>query len=166
MRNALTEDYVLLHEDPIVDYSLTQDPPSLEQLLESINIELLSHKNPVHLNQMVPLVLQLGTKKVSKLLPRAPIDLICVVDASGSMIGRKINLVKDSLRYLMKILAPEDRICIVIFTTVAHIMTPWTRNTLENKAQLKKTILELKGIASTNISDGMTKAIWMLKNRK
>lgn len=26
--------------------------------------------------------------------------------------------------------------------------------------------MELKGLASTNISDGMNKALWMLKNRK
>lgn len=31
---------------------------------------------------------------------------------------------------------------------------------------MKKAILELKGLASTNISDGMNKALWMLKNRK
>lgn len=49
---------------------------------------------------------------------------------------------------------------------MAHILTPWTRNTIENKAFLKKTILELKGLASTNIGDGMDKALWMLKNRK
>lgn len=42
-------------------------------------------------------------------IQRPPIDLICLVDVSGSMIGKKINLVKDSLRYLMKILASEDR---------------------------------------------------------
>ena len=35
---------------------------------------------------------------------RSPIDIVCVVDVSGSMIGKKINLVKDSLRYLMKLL--------------------------------------------------------------
>lgn len=111
-------------------------------------------------------MLSLKTKKISTKIDRPPIDLVCVVDVSGSMIGRKINLVKDSLRYLMKILGPEDRICIIVFTTVAHIVTSFIRNTQENKPLLKKAILELKGLASTNISDGMNKALWMLKNRK
>jgi Mg-chelatase subunit ChlD len=43
--------------------------------------------------------------KCDKKCDRPAIDLICVVDVSGSMIGKKINLVKDSLRYLMKILS-------------------------------------------------------------
>lgn len=77
----------------------------------------------------VPAVLTVSTKKLVNKIDRPPIDLVCVVDVSGSMIGRKINLVKDSLRYLMKILGPEDRICIIVFTTVAHIVTPFTRNT-------------------------------------
>lgn len=74
-------------------------------------------------------MLSLQTKKISNKFNRPPIDLVCVVDVSGSMIGRKINLVKDSLRYLMKILGPEDRICIIVFTTVAHIVTSFIRNT-------------------------------------
>jgi uncharacterized protein with von Willebrand factor type A (vWA) domain len=60
-----------------------------------------------------------------------------VVDVSGSMIGKKIDLVKDSLRYLMKILGPDDRISIVVFSTVSHYLTPWVRNTPENKEKLK-----------------------------
>lgn len=110
--------------------------------------------------------MQINTKKNTKKIERPPIDLVCVVDVSGSMIGRKINLVKDSLRYLMKILGSEDRICLIAFTTIAHIITPFIRNTPENKSYLKQAILELRGLASTNIGDGMKKALWMLKNRK
>jgi len=82
------------------------------------------------------------------------------------MIGKKIDLVKDSLRYLMKILGSEDRISIVIFSTVSHFITPWVRNTSENKEKLKKIILSMQGLASTNIAAGVEKGLWMLKNRK
>ena len=112
----------------------------------------------------MPIALQIKTK--SNKMIRPAIDLMCVVDVSGSMISRKLNLVKDSLRYLMKILGPEDRIAIVIFSTVAHYITPWVRNTPENKEKLKKVILSMSGLASTNIAAGFQKGLWMLKNRK
>jgi hypothetical protein len=41
-------------------------------------------------------------------------DLICVIDDSGSM-GEKAKLVRKSLKYLLKILGENDRICLISF---------------------------------------------------
>jgi Mg-chelatase subunit ChlD len=71
---------------------------------------------------------------------RPPIDLVCVVDISGSMEGEKLQLVKNSLRFLMKIMGPWDRLSIVTFESRSHIILPWTRNTPENKDKIKKII--------------------------
>ncbi|CAK91880.1 unnamed protein product (macronuclear) [Paramecium tetraurelia] len=165
VKTSLKEEEALEQENEIVQFTISEGITA-EELIQNLDIRLYPERDPIKNNKFVPAVLSLKTKKVSNNLDRPPIDLVCVVDVSGSMIGRKINLVKDSLRYLMKILGPEDRICIIVFTTVAHIVTSFIRNTQENKPLLKKAILELKGLASTNISDGMNKALWMLKNRK
>lgn len=42
-------------------------------------------------------------------------DLICVIDDSGSMKGKKAQLVRKSLKYLLKIMNEDDRISLVKF---------------------------------------------------
>lgn len=37
---------------------------------------------------------------------RASIDLICVLDVSGSMMGPKIQLLKNTMTYLIDVLNP------------------------------------------------------------
>jgi hypothetical protein len=50
---------------------------------------------------------------------RVPIDLICVVDQSGSMGGEKINLLKQTLTYITEQLNELDRLAIISFNTTA-----------------------------------------------
>jgi len=46
---------------------------------------------------------------------RPHIDLICVIDNSGSMSGYKIENVKKALKYLLELLGENDRICLITF---------------------------------------------------
>lgn len=93
-------------------------------------------------------------------------DLICVIDDSGSMSGKKAQLVRKSLKYLLKIMNENDRICLISFDSVEKILTPFLRNNLENKSELKKAIKNIVGRGSTNIEAGMEAGLWMIKNRK
>jgi Mg-chelatase subunit ChlD len=43
------------------------------------------------------------------------IDLICVIDRSGSMNGTKIDYVKEALFKLLDFLHPNDRLSLIIF---------------------------------------------------
>lgn len=53
-------------------------------------------------------------------LSRVPIDLVCVVDQSGSMSGEKMNLLKETLNYIIEQLNDFDRLAIVSFDTEAY----------------------------------------------
>lgn len=44
---------------------------------------------------------------------RVGVDLICVVDHSGSMMGEKIDLVRKTLVALLDFLSIDDRLCII-----------------------------------------------------
>lgn len=46
---------------------------------------------------------------------RTSVDLICVIDNSGSMSGEKIGLVKETMNFLLETLTPSDRLSIITF---------------------------------------------------
>lgn len=48
---------------------------------------------------------------------RTSVDLICVIDNSGSMIGEKIALVKETMKFLLETLTPSDRLSIITFNS-------------------------------------------------
>ena len=48
---------------------------------------------------------------------RTSVDLICVIDVSGSMDGEKIQLVKDTIKFLIETLTPSDRLSIITFNS-------------------------------------------------
>lgn len=98
-------------------------------------------------------------------MKRTAIDLVCVVDNSGSMSGEKLKLVQNSLRYLTKILNDEDRISIVSFESYSKIEIGWTRNNIENKKKIKNAIKSIRAGGGTNIASGMEKALSLMSNR-
>lgn len=46
---------------------------------------------------------------------RSSVDLICVIDVSGSMGGEKIALVRSTIKFLVETLTPADRLSIITF---------------------------------------------------
>lgn len=57
---------------------------------------------------------------------RLPVDIICLIDNSGSMAGKKAQLVRKSLKYLLKILEKGDQISLVSFSSTAKTLCPLT----------------------------------------
>ncbi|CAF3706122.1 unnamed protein product [Rotaria sp. Silwood1] len=55
----------------------------------------------------------------SLVLSHIPIDLVCVVDQSGSMSGDKIALLKQTLIYIVEKMNELDRLAIISFNTTA-----------------------------------------------
>ncbi|KAL4481153.1 hypothetical protein ABPG72_015108 [Tetrahymena utriculariae] len=141
---------------------------SSKQVEEIIQFNLISETNEVSIKKSASFVcgINLHVKQPKEQSERVPMDLICVIDDSGSMSGKKAQLVRKSLKYLLKIMNENDRICLISFDSVEKILTPFLRNTLENKSELKKAIKNIVGRGSTNIEAGMEAGLWMIKNRK
>lgn len=55
---------------------------------------------------------------------RTSVDLICVIDVSGSMSGPKIELVRETMRVLIETLTPSDRLSIITFESSGHRICP------------------------------------------
>lgn len=72
---------------------------------------------------------------------RAPLNLVAVVDRSGSMTGAPLDLVQASLREVVKQLGPDDRISIVGYESTAYVMLPPT--SIKHRKDIDKAIAGL-----------------------
>jgi hypothetical protein len=71
------------------------------------------------------------------------VDMICIIDYSGSMEGDRINLVKDSLLLLIDLMKENDRLSIIRFDDDAELILPLTKMNNDNKSMAKEKIKNL-----------------------
>jgi Ca-activated chloride channel family protein len=84
---------------------------------------------------------------------RAPLNLVAVVDRSGSMSGRPLELVQASLREVVDQLGPDDRISLVGYESTAYVMLPPTA--VKHRKAIDKAIAELVSAGSTAMEEGL-----------
>ena len=108
-------------------------------------------------NSLTPLVVKLSSMDKSE--KTKGVDLICVVDVSGSMSGSRISLVKESLKYLTKLMDNRDRLAIVAFTDSASVKLHLTDMTEANKETAIKVINGLRAYGGTDIITGLRKGL-------
>ncbi|KAL4429509.1 hypothetical protein ABPG74_014284 [Tetrahymena malaccensis] len=146
---------------------ISTDHQMLENQLE-INIQ--STQNYIQLfeqSQQIPVMISLNTKGNfdAKAYQRPPIDLICVMDNSGSMHGEKINMLKETLLYLIDQLDEKDRLGLVLFNSEVTFRPMKSMDT-NNKLKLKQYISDIRAQGGTDINLGMTEAFKFIKTRK
>ncbi|CAF4119142.1 unnamed protein product [Rotaria sp. Silwood2] len=112
-----------------------------------------------------PPVLQ--SNNLSIIQSRAPIDLVCVVDQSGSMSGEKITLLKKTLTDIVDQLGELDRLAIVSFNDGAFDRSHGLKRVNQQNRQILKT--DIDGIVSggnTYIGAGLEMGINLLLTRQ
>ncbi|EAR89934.1 von willebrand factor type A (VWA) domain was originally protein (macronuclear) [Tetrahymena thermophila SB210] len=97
---------------------------------------------------------------------RPNLDLICVIDNSGSMEGEKIQNVKKTLEYLLELLGDNDRLCLILFNSKATKLCHLMRTNNSNKPAFKEIINKIEANGGTDINSGMELAFRVLKDRK
>ena len=93
-----------------------------------------------------------------------PVDLICVVDKSGSMEGAPFELVLESLRYLINLMDETDNFALITFSSYAQLVNGLTKMTSENKKIILNSLSTLSAYGMTNIYDGLKTALDLLTN--
>ncbi len=85
---------------------------------------------------------------------RAPLNLIAVIDKSGSMSGQPLELVKDSLRQVVAAhLKPGDRLGIVLYGDRSHVHLAPTP--IEKRADIDASIDAIESAGSTAMEEGL-----------
>lgn len=111
---------------------------------------------------LTPLVVSLSSEDIMDKVKG--VDLICIVDVSGSMSGSPIQLVKDSLKYLVNLMNEQDNVALVKFESSATVLYDFTKMTESNKQRLVTTINGLYASGGTNIYGALQSALDLLKS--
>lgn len=86
---------------------------------------------------------------------REPVNLIAVVDKSGSMSGQPLDLVKRSLHQLLSQLTPDDQLGIVLYGDQSQVHLSPTATTPANREQIAAAINAIASAGSTNMEAGL-----------
>ncbi|CAF3993881.1 unnamed protein product, partial [Rotaria sordida] len=110
----------------------------------------------------------LPSNNESLALPHAPIDLVCVVDQSGSMSGEKMRLLKQTLVYIVEQLNDLDRLAIISFDTQAYDRSHGLkRMNQQNQQILTRTInYDIPAGGGTYIGCGLEMGINLFTSRR
>jgi hypothetical protein len=97
---------------------------------------------------------------------RADIDLVCVIDKSGSMEGEKLKLVKASLNFMVEQLKPQDKLSIITFDTHVSVDLSLCKMDTKGKENAIQIIKEITPGTATNLSGGLFEAFDVLQSCK
>ncbi|KAI3882049.1 hypothetical protein MKX03_006259 [Papaver bracteatum] len=97
---------------------------------------------------------------------RAPIDLVTVLDVSGSMKGIKIQLLKRAMGFVIDNLGPFDRLSVIIFSSNARRLFPLLLMTGSGKQHALQAVNSLVSDGETDIVGGLKKGAKVIEDRK
>jgi len=97
---------------------------------------------------------------------RPSIDIVAVLDVSGSMSGEKISLVRKSMRRLIRNLGSQDRVALVTFDSRVSTVMQFHNLNEQNKTKAYDIISNLRAGTSTNLCGGVVEGVeQLLTNR-
>jgi uncharacterized protein YegL len=99
-------------------------------------------------------------------LPRQPMDVVCVLDVSGSMTGSKLRLVQDAMRFVINQADPEDRVSIVMFNHRGERALRLRKMNTEGKNDATIAVLQLVAGGGTSIAAGLDVALEVMEQRR
>ncbi|KAJ9540105.1 hypothetical protein OSB04_026611 [Centaurea solstitialis] len=98
--------------------------------------------------------------------PRAPVDLVTVLDISGSMAGTKLALLKRAMGFVIQNLGPADRLAVIAFSSSARRLFPLRKMSDSGKQQALQAVNSLVANGGTNIAEGLRKGAKVMEDRR
>jgi secreted protein with Ig-like and vWFA domain len=110
--------------------------------------------------------LSLSAANPSSSPSRTGVDLVFVIDTSGSMAGEKIDLVRQTLTFVLTQLTENDRVSLVKFSTSGERLCKLTRMTEAGKKRVGAIVNQLRDEGSTNMIEGLEQGLCVLAARR
>ena len=143
-----------------MDYSKPQE--NQKDLNKKITISVLQSQKLF--NKNTAFILSLNSP--DKIERESCVDVLCIIDISGSMKGQKLSHVKLSLKSIISFMTPKDRLCIILFNDDANVYLDLSFMTEDTKKKYLEKIEKITAKGGTNILRGLKKAIEILKEDK
>ncbi|KAL5705537.1 hypothetical protein ACHQM5_023830 [Ranunculus cassubicifolius] len=97
---------------------------------------------------------------------RAPIDLVTVLDTSGTMTGAKLYMLKRAMRLVISSLGSADRLSIIAFSSNPKRLLALKRMTTHGQRSARKIIDRLVCGQGSSVGDALRKATKVLEDRR
>ncbi|KAG4387181.1 hypothetical protein JHK82_031333 [Glycine max] len=97
---------------------------------------------------------------------RASVDLVTVLDVSGSMAGTKLALLKRAMGFVIQNLGPSDRLSVIAFSSTARRIFPLRKMTDTGRQQALQAVNSLVSNGGTNIAEGLRKGTKVFSDRR
>ncbi|XP_039002565.1 E3 ubiquitin-protein ligase WAV3-like isoform X1 [Hibiscus syriacus] len=98
--------------------------------------------------------------------PRAPVDLVTVLDISGSMAGTKLALLKRAMGFVIQNLGSNDRLSVISFSSTARRLFPLRLMSDTGRQQALHAVNSLVANGGTNIAEGLRKGAKVMEDRR
>lgn len=96
---------------------------------------------------------------------KVPMDIVAVMDKSGSMAGEKLELVKRTLEFVLTQLTDKDRLALVTYDTNVYVDFGLMNMTKDNKKAASSKIQNIRDGSSTNLCGGLLRGLCEIINR-
>ena len=148
LRAGLKPPAKLIRVEELINYHRHVLPkPSAEQGVE-LEVTSFQHASGHRIVQA-----GISTTALTSREQAAPLNLVLVIDCSGSMSGSRIERVKLGLLSLVDQLRPEDKVALVSFSTEADLILPTCSRS--NQKEISEAISRLQADGSTNLFAGL-----------
>ncbi|XP_024008896.1 uncharacterized protein LOC112084129 [Eutrema salsugineum] len=97
---------------------------------------------------------------------RAPLDLITVLDVSGSMEGMKMELMKNAMGFVIQNLGEKDRLSVIAFSSTARRLFPLRLMSETGKQLAIQAVNSLVAGGGTNIAEGLRIGARVIEGRR
>lgn len=127
----------------------------------SIHTELTQNKVLKGSNGDVSVALTLSAENVEPLIKNSvqPVDMVVVLDRSGSMNGQKINDAKSAVINLLNRLTPQDRISLITYSNGVETLAPLMYVNNSSRENLTALIHRIGSGGGTNLGGGLNSGI-------
>ncbi|RZC48324.1 hypothetical protein C5167_041277 [Papaver somniferum] len=154
---------MIYHDDELLEHTEGQEV-SLDQLNGDMVVRTI-YKPEAPMEAVSEFKVLLELKGVGSKNGRLGVDLVTVLDISGSMAGERIDKMKIAMRFLLKKLGHTDRLSVVTFNRKAARLCPLLQIKEASRKEIETLVNGLEARSTTNTEAGLRMAIDILNDR-
>jgi len=153
-----------------VPTSESSEPTKAEETSSrsEVSVDIIPELPAISINGNPSFHTQLSLKYLEgeEIAGKMPLDVVCILDNSGSMDGSKIMSLKNAMNFVVGCLTPLDRLSVVSFNSHATPLHGLLRMNPANKERARKHIEDIVAGGGTDIYAGMNTGWSICKARR